>query len=648
MSLFKQLLIAICLFLVVAFTGSFVVSLESSRTQYVNQLRSHAQDAATALALSLTPNIDDPAMVELLVSSIFDSGYYASIRVVDVKTDQTIVERNGAPTVSNVPDWFVKLIGLEPAGGDALVSRGWEQAARVEVVSHPMFAVAKLWQSALGSLGWLLVCGAVSAVLGALLLRRQLKPLDYMVKQSHAIARREFLSLPDLPRTPELRRVVQAMNQMVEKLKALFQEQAERSEKLRAESYQDNLTGLANRRYFEMQLNNRVSNPEQASSGYLLLLRVQDLAGLNQRLGGQRTDELLKAVGEQLSRECAKYPETQNLVTRIRGGEFAVLAPGLVREEALQLAQNLDSALSSLHATGATDVAAVASIGLAPFAHGDSPQAVLSLGDQALAQAEGQGEQNWACIDQSLNADVGDDHHAWHRLLDQALSQQRFELYFQPVVAAQDTQLVLHYKVLSRLLDEHGQTVPAGRFLPWLERFGWTARLDRLMLERVLEQMKEHEDSLALNLSSATLADPQALNKIFEILRAHSNLGPRLTLEIGEEQLPEQAVLEQLTRRLRELGFSLSLQRFGGRFSMIGNLARLGLAYLKIDGSYIRAIDQESDKRLFIEAIQRAAHSIDLPLIAERVETEGELSVIREMGLYGVQGQLLGEPKPWK
>lgn len=166
MSLFKQLLIAICLFLVVAFSGSFMVSLESSRTQYVNQLRSHAQDAATALALSLTPNIDDPAMVELLVSSIFDSGYYSSIRVVNQVTEEVMVERSGTPEVSNVPDWFVKLIGLEPAGGDALVSRGWQQAARVEVVSHPMFAVAKLWQSALGSLGWLLLCGAVSAVLG--------------------------------------------------------------------------------------------------------------------------------------------------------------------------------------------------------------------------------------------------------------------------------------------------------------------------------------------------------------------------------------------------------------------------------------------------------------------------------------------------
>jgi hypothetical protein len=152
--------------------------------------------------LSLTPNIDDPAMTELMVSSIFDSGYYASIRVVDLSNNKVLVERAAEPDASGVPVWFVKMIGLAPAGGDAIVSRGWQQAARVEVISHPMFALAKLWQSALGSLGWLLLCGAVSAVLGALLLRRQLKPLDYMVEQSHAIARREFISLPDLPAPP--------------------------------------------------------------------------------------------------------------------------------------------------------------------------------------------------------------------------------------------------------------------------------------------------------------------------------------------------------------------------------------------------------------------------------------------------------------
>ncbi|PZP26646.1 cyclic di-GMP receptor LapD [Pseudomonas kuykendallii] len=646
MSLFKQLLLAICLFLVVAFSGSFLVGLESSREQYVNQLRSHAQDAATALGLSLTPNIDDPAMVELMVSSIFDSGYYESIRVVDLASGNVIVERSGTPDVPLVPAWFVKLIGLEPAGGDAIVSRGWEQAARVEVVSHPMFAVARLWRNALGSLAWLAVCGVVSCLLGAFLLRRQLRPLDYMVEQSHAIARREFLSLPNLPRTPELRRVVQAMNQMVEKLKTLFQEQALRSEKLREEAYQDSLTGLANRRYFDMQLQSRLGTEEQASHGYLLLLRVNDLAGLNARLGGQRTDQLLTAIGELLRHPIAPT-RSDVLIARTRGGEFALLVPGLVREEAEQLAISLESALASLHATGVTDVLPVASIGLAPFRPGMSPATLLSQVDEALTQAEGLGERCWACVELAGESQPGDETHTWHALLDQALLHKRFQLFFQPVVDSHETDRVLHYKVLSRLQDGEGALIPAGRFLPWIERFGWSGRLDLVMLDLVLAQMASHDKSLALNLSGATLEDSTALDAVLDKLAHYSAFGSRLTLELEENRLPDQAGLERLNKRLHDLGFNLSLQHFGGRFSMIGNLARLGLAWLKVDGSYIRHIDRESDKRLFIEAVQRAANSIDLPLIAERVETEGELQVLREMGIQGVKGRLFGEPGPW-
>lgn len=647
MSLFKQLLIAICLFLVVAFSGSFMVGLESSRAQYVNQLQSHAQDAATALALSLTPNIDDPAMVELMVSSIFDSGYYASIKVINLADSSVMTQRSAEPGSNGVPDWFVHLSGLQGAGGDAIVMKGWQQAARVEVVSHPMFALAKLWQSALGSLGWLMFCGLVSAVLGAILLRKQLKPLDYMVAQSNAIARREFLSVPELPRTPELRRVVQAMNQMVDKLKALFREQTERSEKLRVESYQDALTGLANRRYFDMQLNDRIGNPEDGSSGYLLMLRLSDLAGLNQRLGGARTDELIKAVSQALLRVCEHYPKTQNLVTRSRGGEFAVLAPGMVRDEAMHLAQALESALHSLGETGASDVLPVACMGLAPYTATSTVPALLALADQALAQAEAHGDATWVCLEHDDVAQLADDHHQWRLRLDNALIHERFQLYFQAVVSATDSAHVLHYKVISRLLDEQGQPIAAGRFLPWLERFGWAARLDVQVLRQVLAHLQTHGQAVAFNLSAATLADPAALEQVYALLAQHCALSGRLTLEIAEEQLPSQDELEKINRRLRRLGYGLALQRFGGRFSMIGNLAHLGLAYLKVDGSYIRAIDQESHKRLFIEAIQRAAHSIDLPLIAERVETIGELQVLVEMGIQGVQGQLIGEPQPW-
>ena len=113
MSLLKQLFLAICLFLVVAFTGSFIAGVESSREQLLSQLRSHAQDAATALGLSMTPHVDDPAMIELMVSSIFDSGYFTSIRVVRIPDDEVIVERRNATITRATPieRWWTRATG---------------------------------------------------------------------------------------------------------------------------------------------------------------------------------------------------------------------------------------------------------------------------------------------------------------------------------------------------------------------------------------------------------------------------------------------------------------------------------------------------------------------------------------------------------
>lgn len=388
MSLLKQLFLAICLFLVVAFAGSFAASLESSREQMISQLRSHAQDAATALGLSLTPHVDDPAMIELMVSSIFDSGYFATIRVVSIPEGKVIVERESDTQNQQVPAWFAKLVNLKAQGGDALIMRGWEQAARVEVVSHPQFALAKLWDGALGSLAWLLACGLVSAVLGGWLLRTQLKPLDQMVQQAHAITRHEFLTLPKEPRTPELKRVVQAMNQMVDKLKALFAEEATRSEKLREEAYQDSLSGLANRRLFDARLDAQLSPSEQNAAGYLLLLRLNDLAGLNQRLGGQRTDALIRDVAELLERERQQHGTPDWLAARSRGGEFTLLAPGVDSASAELLADQLSAALENLRNTGASDCTPVAHLGLAAFRPGEAAASVLSRADQALAQSQ--------------------------------------------------------------------------------------------------------------------------------------------------------------------------------------------------------------------------------------------------------------------
>ena len=645
MSLRKQLFLAICLFLLVAFSGSFFVGLESSREQILGQLRSHAQDTATALGLSLTAQINDPAMIQLMVSSIFDSGYFSSIRIIDIENEQVLVERSAAALVENVPGWFVSLVNLQPQGGDALIMRGWEQAARVEVLSNPKFALTRLWDSTLGSLIWLLLCGLLSAVFGGWLLRRQFRPLEAMVRQAEAISKREFLSLPKLPRTPELKRVVLAMNQMVEKLKALFTEEATRSEKLRVQSYQDSLTGLANRRLLDERLADHLLVGEQSSDGHLLMLRINDLVGLNQRLGGQRTDALISTVGALLMR-LTQVPERRTwLAARNRGGEFSLLTPGLGSEDAARLAGEISATLENLRLTGASDCMPVAHLGIVAFQPGESARNVLLRLDKALTEAQGHPERPWILLSHSVSV-PDQTQYDWRTWIDEALTEGKMQLYFQPVVQCADTSQVLHHKVLARLLDPRGKAIAAGHFLPWVERLGWSARFDLAMLEATLDYLLVNRWPLALSLSGSTLRNQEQLRQILDMLDSLPELAPLLTLEIDERQLPPPQALQRLSHSLLNTGYRIGLQHFGGSFSQIGNLTQMGLAYLKIDGAYIRSIDVQSDKQLFIEAIFRATNSIDLPLIAESVETQGELSAIKGLGVFGVMGRLIGPPEP--
>ncbi len=647
MSLFKQLLLAICAVLLVACVGNVLISLESSREQHVDQLHSHAQDAATALALSLGSHVDDPQMVELLVSSIFDSGYFTRIRVVDTRTGHALTERSAEVDISSAPGWFVSLIDLPVTQAEALVSRGWEQAARVEVQSNPVFALAGLWLATLASLLWLSLCAVVSALLGAWLLRRQLQPLNDLIRQAEAVGRREFLSLPTLSAMPELRPVVAAMNQMVNRLREQFQEQAMHTEALRDEAYQDVLTGLANRRAFDMQIHAHLSDEEKVRGGFLTLVRVNDLSGLNLRLGGEQADELLRMIARALHKSSKSTGLVSPLLARIRGGEFALLLPGLLEEEAELWARELDEAFTALHASGATDVEPVAWIALVPFVAGDNAQQLLGMIDEGLARIDPREGKHWLRLDRRDGQFSLEDRQSWRERLESAFENKSFSLYFQPVVEARDPENLLHYKVLARLPDGQGHYYTAGRFLPWLERFGWLLRFDQLMVELVLQQMTTHRLPLALSLSTASLETAQGQDALLALLRRHGQLSSRLTLELSSNQILPAARLESLAHSLNQLGFTLGLQHFGGRFGLLGNLSRLGLAWLKIDGSYIHDIDGEEDKRQFIVALQQAASSIELPLIAEWVETPGELAVLQKIGVQGVAGRLFGEPAPW-
>ncbi|MGO3414751.1 MAG: cyclic di-GMP receptor LapD [Kluyvera intermedia] len=641
MSLYKQLLIGICLFTLTIFCGNFFATLESSREQYHNQLSAHAQDAATALGLSLTANIDDPVMTELMVNSIFDSGYFYRIRVIDIKSGKPIIERQNVPPSANVPGWFARMVQLNPGQGEAMVMRGWTQAARVEVISHPMFALTRLWESLVASFLWLTGCSALCILGAMLLLRHRLRPLNYIVEQAMAISRREFLSLPALPKTPELRRVVEATNMMVTQLKALFSEQAKRTESLRQEAYNDSLTGLNNRRAFDMKLLTKLSDEDHAD-GNLILLRVQDLMGLNQRLGGANTDKLLKSVTDILNKLQQRFFHSEGFVARIRGGEFAIITAPVLATEMESFASALNTQLKALYETGLSDVNPVAHFAEISFRFGDSPQTILRQADQILVAAEAD-MRTFVDPENVEKLAPDEDHHHWHQRLSAILDKEAFELYSQPVYQCNDQHIVLHRKILARIKTEDGEIIPAGRFIPWVRRLALGRRMDVVMLKQTLRAMESTTHAFALSISGESVADDESLNALLQPLKSARHLTSRLTLELDENELPDPERVSVLVKKLQDLGCGLGIQHFGGRFHLIGNLPQWGLAWIKVDGGYIHRIDEEDDKKLFIEAIYWATRQINLPLIAERVETEGELAVLEKIGLYGAMGRYFSD-----
>lgn len=642
MSLYKQLLFGICLFTLVLFCGNFFITLDSSREQYSAQLSAHSQDAATALGVSLTGNIDDPAMVELMVNAIFDSGYFYSIRVVDMNSGKPLIERQSDPQSGNVPQWFERLVHLKPGTGEAIIMRGWIQAARVEVVSHPMFALTRLWRSMIASFLWLTGCSLLCLICAMLLLRRSLRPLDHIAVQAASITRREFRHVPNVPKTPELRRVVEASNMMVSQLQMLFSEQAQRTDALREAAYHDSLTGLNNRRAFDIHLQSILRDDEMAF-GYVILLHVRDLAGLNLRMGGEKTDALLQEMATILRETKQIYLHQDGFIARIRGGEFAIVTADMLPQEHQVFMNALTARVSALYKTGMSDRSPLAYFASLTFQPGDTLQNIMAQADQALTAAETNAHY---VLQPGVNPAAGshDDHHRWLTRLENVLQAENFVLFGQPVVTCDSTRQVLHHKILARIKTEEGEMIPAGRFMPWFLRFSLSARMDAVMLKQTLRFMSTSPLALALSISGESIASDENLAVLLQLLKNAPQQAKQLTLELDENELPDPERVSVVVNKLNAVGCRLGIQHFGGRFHLIGNLPQWGLAWIKIDGSYIHHIDKEEDKRFFIEAMYWAARQINLPLIAEQVETSEELAILNKIGIYGAMGRYFGDP----
>ena len=637
MSMYRQLWLAIIASTLLALLGSLLAATLSARSYLSEQLSMKNADNAAALALSLSQKSPDAVAIELAVSALFDSGHYELIRVTD-PFGKTLIERRAAPNGNGVPTWFSNALPIVAQPGLARITDGWKQVGTIELVSHSRFAYSALWNSVIELVGALGVAGVVGGLLGSLVLGRLRKPLNAVIDQARAITERRFVTI-DEPKVPELRQLAGAMNATVGRLKSMFDDQAARLEEVRKEANCDPLTGLANRNHFFAHLRASLVDPE-SPGGSLLLIRVANLGDINRRLGREPTDDLLKRVGSIVQAFAAGSPGS--LGARLNGADYAFVIPG--DKPVRPIAEGL---LAALVREGASFVGnePTAYIGYGRYPHGLDASTVLAQVDAALADAEaraanGVAEARFVADDEAPKS--GDD---WTRMIRNALEKRWVRLVSFPVATLAGQ--TMHRECPLRLmLDEHGEWLPAGRFLPMAERLRLTPQIDLAAVSLGLDQLAQDASlpGLAINLSGSSLQDEGFRTGLLDLLRQRPRAAARLWLEVAEAGVMNHIdAFRGIVGDIKRAGCRIGIEHFGHHFSQIGLIHDLGLDYLKVDASFIRGLDDDDSNRTFLQGLSIIAHGIGLTVIAEGVVSEKELQALADVGFDGATGPAIKE-----
>jgi EAL domain-containing protein (putative c-di-GMP-specific phosphodiesterase class I) len=301
-----------------------------------------------------------------------------------------------------------------------------------------------------------------------------------------------------------------------------------------------------------------------------------------------------------------------------------------------------------------------ASIGIAVIErHAESVQSVLSLADAAcyLAKEKGRGRVQLSMPDDAeLLVRQGEMH--WVTRIQHALAEDRLVLYSQPIFPiAAGSPGRPHQEVLVRMIDENGELVPPSAFIPAAERYGVMHDVDRWVIDRTFQLIArcdalwpaQDDGVYAVNISGDTLAAEGTLDYIRERLDAHRIDPGRICFEVTETAaIANLASALDLMQVLKQAGCRFALDDFGSGLSSFGYLKALPVDYLKIDGAFVRNLDQEPMDRVMVQAINSVGHAMGLKTIAECVESE---AVLRELELIGVdyaQGFGLGRPEAFE
>jgi len=410
----------------------------------------------------------------------------------------------------------------------------------------------------------------------------------------------------------------------------------------------DPLTNLLNRRRFHEDMESWLAQTRRFGiKGAVLFLDIDNFKYINDSLGHQAGDKLLIAIAD-LLRE--RLRET-DILARLGGDEFAIILPhadvSLAESVANQIRELVQyhTSVEKNYPPGIT-----VSIGIAMFpGHGDTVETLLSYADLAMYRAKEEGR-NRVCVYTSEQKTQIESRLVWQKSIHEALNRNNFVLFLQPIIDIRQN-LIIGHEALLRMVSEKGDTVAPSSFLDIAERFGLIHDIDRWVVSRairLIQKLKQDNKPayLEVNLSGRSFADKKLLPLIRNELTETGIDPSSLVFEITETALIENMAAAQLfIAELKSLGFRFALDDFGIGFSSFNYLKLLPVDYLKIDGSFVRNLPHDTVDQHLVKAMVEVSRGLGKKTIAEFVENEETLRLLREYGVDYAQGYHIGKPR---
>jgi diguanylate cyclase (GGDEF)-like protein len=434
-------------------------------------------------------------------------------------------------------------------------------------------------------------------------------------------------------------------------LRVALAEREVREQRLRHDSQHDPLTGLPNRAVFLKRLGDATLRARRGVDGLfaVLFLDLDDFKLVNDSMGHHVGDEVLVQIARRLE-ACLRGGD---IVSRLGGDEFAILLERVAdARETAMVAERVQEAIQAPMVISGYDWTATASIGVVlSSSANEQPEYLLRSADMAMYRAKHQGRARYELYDRGQHAQ------ALSRLqtesdLRRAVEREEFVLHYQPVVSM-DTGQIVGVEALVRWQHAERGLIPPNNFIPVAEETGLIVQIGRWVLQNAVQDMGRLERAgvappeftLAVNLSAREFSQLDLLRTVSDALSA-SRLSPsRLHLEITESVIFSQQILAMDTvAELKALGVRIHIDDFGTGYSSLSYLQRLPVDAIKIDRSFVRAIEVESRSRHVVQSLVSLARGIGLEAIAEGVNSAGQLEMLRGMECTHGQGFFFSKP----